>query len=71
MDFRVRSGRRELYLSRSWTDDADRLTGASVPDDIESPPNPRWPVGAENPVTSCDSEDVGELRSGGSDPSCD
>jgi hypothetical protein len=29
------------------------------------------PVGAENAVTSCDSEDVGEPRSGGSDPSCD
>ena len=28
-------------------------------------------VGAENPVTSCDSEDRGEPRSGGSDPSCD
>jgi hypothetical protein len=28
-------------------------------------------VGAENQVTSCDSEDLGEPRSGGSDPSCD
>jgi|KBSMisStandDraft_5_1062788.scaffolds.fasta_scaffold3037086_1 hypothetical protein len=28
-------------------------------------------VGAENWVTSCDSEDVREPRSGGSDPSCD
>jgi len=28
-------------------------------------------VGAENWGTSCDSEDVREPRSGGSDPSCD
>lgn len=26
---------RELYLPKSWTSDADRLTRAGVPDDIE------------------------------------
>ena len=40
-------------------------------DAVEDAVVPAVLVGAENPVTSRISEDVGEPRSGGSDPSCD
>jgi SRSO17 transposase len=36
---------RELYLPRSWTDDAERLTEAGVPDDIEFATKPALATG--------------------------
>jgi SRSO17 transposase len=33
----------EVYLPQSWTDDAERLTRAGVPDDVEFATKPSWP----------------------------
>jgi SRSO17 transposase len=36
---------RELYLPKSWTEDADRLTEAGVPDDVEFATKPALATG--------------------------
>ena len=46
------------------------LAAHQIPLALGGQPLSVLPAGAGNRVTSCDSEDVGEPRSGGSDPSC-